>query len=290
MKENENLISVIIISYDGIDYIKDCISSVIDSLESTAFEVIVVDNGSTDGTVELIKDKYPQVHQINNESNPGFARAVNQGLETAEGEFILILNQDTKIINRAIPKLAERMKQDNQIGTIGPKFISPEGTLQKSARSFPRYRDLFYEFSGLTYLFPESKIYSNWKMGWFDHQTEKTVDQPMGAALMIRRRVFVKVGYFDTNFPLFFNDVDYCRRVKQAGYENLYYPEAVVIHHVGASTRKRKAAMIMESHWAMYKYFRKYDRNLLTRPVLYFWGALLFVSACVRAVFSRFER
>ncbi len=289
MKKNENLISVIIISYDGIDFINDCISSVIDSLESTAFEVIVVDNGSVDGSVELIRDKYPQVRVIKNESNLGFARAVNQGLEIARGEFILILNQDTKIMNKAIPKLAVGMKRDSKIGTIGPKFISSDGTLQNSARSFPRYRDLFYVFSGLACLFPESKIFSNWKMGWFDHQTEKTIDQPIGAALMIRREVFMKVGYFDTNFPLFFNDVDYCRRVKQAGYENLYYPEAVVMHHVGASTGKRKAAMIMESHRAMYKYFRKYNRNLFTRPILYFWGALLFVSACIRAVFSRFK-
>ena len=285
MKEEEYLISVIIISYDGIDFIDDCISSVIDSLENTAFELVDVDNGSVDGTVEMLREKYPQVHLICNKSNLGFARAVNQGLEIAKGQFVLLLNQDTKIINNAITKLAGRMKSDMKIGTIGPKFISPEGALRKSARSFPRYRDLFFEFSGLAYLFPKSKMFSNWKLGWFDHQTEKKVDQPMGAALMIRRDVIEKVGYFDTNFPLFFNDVDYCRRVKRAGYENLYYPEAVAIHHVGGSTQKRKAAKIMQSHRAMYVYFKKYNKNPLTLPFLYFWGAALFVSARIRVVF-----
>jgi GT2 family glycosyltransferase len=290
MNDTENLISVIIISYDGIDYIGDCLSSVIKSLEGAASEVIVVDNGSKDGTVELIKETYSRVHIICNKSNLGFARAVNQGLEIAQGQFVLLLNQDTKIVNKAISKLAEGMKKDKKIGTIGPKFIGPDGSIQKSARSFPRYRDLFYEFSGLAYVLPKSKLFSNWKMGWFDHLSEKKVDQPMGAALMIRREVIEKVGHFDTRFPLFFNDVDYCRRVVWAGYENLYYPEAVVMHHVGGSTRKRKAAMIVQSHKAMYEYFKKYNKNLFSRPVLYLSGAALFVSACLRVLYSRITK
>lgn len=290
MNDTGNPISVIIISYDGIDYIDNCLSSVIKSLEGIASEVIVVDNGSVDGTVKIIEEKYPQVYLICNKYNLGFAQAVNQGLEIAKGQFVLLLNQDTKIINKAILKLAERMEVDPKIGTIGPKFVGPDGTVQESARSFPRYRDLFFEFSGLAYVFPKSKLFSNWKMGWFDHLREEKVDQPMGAALMIRRDVIEKVGHFDTRFPLFFNDVDYCRRVVRAGYENLYYPEAVVMHHVGGSTRKRKTAMIMKSHKAMYEYFKKYNKNLFSRPILYFWGAALFVSACLRVVFACFTK
>ena len=156
MKKSNDLISVIIISFNGIDYIDDCLSSTTDSLKDTDFEIIVIDNNSTDGTVGFINRHYPQVHLIPNSSNLGFARAVNQGLKIARGQFILILNQDTKIINRAIPMLAEKMKNDNRIGAIGPKFISPDGRLQKSTRSFPRYRDLFFELTGLAYLFPKN--------------------------------------------------------------------------------------------------------------------------------------
>ncbi len=287
MKNSDCFISVIIISYDGIDYIDDCISSLIESLGDIDCEIIDIDNGSQDGTVESIKNRYPSVHLIENKSNLGFAEAVNQGLEIAGGEYILILNQDTKIIDDAIIKLAERMKEDANIGAIGPKFINPDGTTQKSARAFPRYRDLFYQFTGLVYIFPNSKIFSQWKMGWFDHETERAVDQPMGAALMIRREILNKIGFLDTGFPIFFNDVDYCRRIKEAGYFNRYYPEAVIMHYVGTSTRKRKASMIMQSHKAMYKYFRKYNTSLLTRPLLYFWGAALFITACFRAFFSK---
>jgi len=287
MTNNEQKISVVIISYNGIDYIDDCIASVIVSLENTNYEIIDIDNGSKDGTVELIKEKYPSVHLIENKSNLGFAKAVNQGLKQATGDYILLLNQDTKIIDRAIPKLAERIQQDNNIGCIGPMFVNPDGTAQKSARTFPRYRDLFYEFSGLAYLFPHSKIFSRWKMGWFDHKSELNVDQPMGAALMIRRKVIENVGFFDEDYPIFFNDVDYCRRILKAGYTNLYYPEAVIMHHVGTSTRKRKAAMIMESHRSMYNYFRKYNINLFSRPLLYFWGGVLYITGRIRVLYSR---
>lgn len=286
MKRIERRISVVVISYNGIEFIDDCLSTTVSSLAGTASEVIVIDNASSDGTVELIKNKYPQMMLIQNENNLGFARAVNQGFEQAAGEYILILNQDTKIIGDAISRLADRMEYNQAIGTIGPKFVGFDGRLQKSIRAFPQYRDLFFEFTGLSYVFPKSKIFGNWKMGWFDHLTEMEVDQPMGAALMIRRQMLDRVGGFDESFGIFFNDVDFCRRVKEAGYVNLYYPEAVVAHFVGGSTRKRRAPMIIESHRSMYRYFAKYARKTGSRALLYFWGAILYVTAVVRALFS----
>ena len=123
-------------------------------------------------------------------------------------------------------------------------------------------------------------------MGWFDHLTEMEVDQPMGAALMVRRELIDEVGGFDESFGIFFNDVDFCRRVKEAGYVNLYYPEAAVAHFVGGSTRKRRPRMIIESHRSMYRYFSKYARKTGTRLPLYFWGAILYVAGLVRALFS----
>jgi GT2 family glycosyltransferase len=286
MKQPDCRISVVVISYNGIEFIDDCLSSTVSSLAGEASEIIVIDNASSDGTVELIKGKYPQVTLIQNESNLGFARAVNQGFERTTAEYILILNQDTKIIADAISKLAERMELDPRIGTIGPKFVGFDGRLQKSARAFPRYRDLLFEFTGLSYLFPKSKTFNNWKMGWFDHLSEMEVDQPMGAALMVRRELLDKAGGFDESFGIFFNDVDFCRRIKEAGYVNLYYPEAVVAHFVGGSTRKKRARMIIESHRSMYRYFAKYAGKTGARLPLYFWGAILYVSGLIRALFS----
>jgi len=287
MNPSDCHISVVVIGFNGREFIHDCLATTFASLADNRAEVIVIDNGSTDGTPELIARHFPDACLIRNDHNTGFAAAVNKGLAEARGEYILILNQDTRIIADAVDKLAARMKRDNAIGTIGPKFIGFDGRLQKSARAFPRYRDLFFEFTGLTRLFPESKLFSRWKMGWFDHLTEKPVDQPMGAALMIRRSVVDEIGGFDENFPIFFNDVDFCRRVKGRGYVNLYYPEAVIEHFLGGSTRKMKAPMIIESHRAMYRYFRKYNRSLTGRPVLYFWGMILFLTARVRAFLAR---
>ena len=104
---------------------------------------------------------------------------------------------------------------------------------------------------------------------------------------MMRREVVDKVGLFDESFGIFFNDVDYCRRVIEGGYKNLYYPEAVIEHYVGGSTRRRKARMIIESHRAMYRYFRKYNKSIGSLPALYFWGAVLYVTAYIRAAFSK---
>jgi GT2 family glycosyltransferase len=280
-------VSVVIISFNGIEFIDGCVASVLKSIEGVSGEVIIVDNGSVDGTVELIKKKYPSVRWIQNEKNLGFARAVNQGLGRAAGEFILLLNQDTRIRGRAIPLMMARLKKDKQVGLIGPKFVGFDGRLQQSCRAFPRYRDLFYEMTGLSYLFPRSKIFSQWKMGWFDHQSERAVDQPMGAAIMIKREALQRIGLMDESFGMFFNDVDFCRRIISAGFTNLYYPEAVVEHFVGGSTRRVKPKMIIESHRSMYRYFRKYNRGIWSLPGLYFWGMMLYLSAIVRAGFYR---
>jgi len=287
MNSSDIEISVVLISYNGKEFIDDCMRTTVESLKRVNSEIIVVDNASSDGTIDILETKYPQARLIKNNSNLGFAPAVNQGLETATGEFILLLNQDTRIVGEAIPMLARKMKESNRIGTIGPKFIGFDGKLQHSARALPRYRDLFFQFTGLSYLFPHSKILSNWKMGWFDHTTMMEVDQPMGAALMTRRDVIEKTGLFDESFRIFFNDVDFCRRVKEAGYANIYYPEAVVEHFVGGSTRRKKARMIIESHRAMYQYFKKYNKSVFSLPLLYFWGGILLITAIVRAAISK---
>lgn len=280
-------ISVVLISYNGREFINDCLMTTIESLKGVSSEIIVIDNASSDETIEIMESNFPEARIVKNGTNLGFAKAVNQGFDEAGGEYVFLLNQDTKIVGDAIQRLMQKMASDSRIGTIGPKFIGFDGKLQHSARAFPRYRDLLYEFTGLSYLFRRSKIFAAWKMGWFDHLTEREVDQPMGAALLIRRSVIDKVGRFDESFGIFFNDVDFCRRVREAGYVNLYYPEAVVEHFVGGSTRKNKARMILESHRAMYKYFKKYTKTPPGIPLLWFWGGVLYITAIIRAVINK---
>lgn len=288
MSHESIYISVVVISFNGLEFIEDCLTTVVKSLQDVSSEIIVIDNASGDGTVDIINSRFSNIKLIQNKTNLGFARAVNQGFDHARGEYILLLNQDTKIVDDAVVRLANRMKKDGSIGTIGPKFIGFDGKLQKSGRAFPKYRDLLWEFTGLSRLFPGSKIFSNWKLGWFDHLTERAIDQPMGAALMVNRRALDKVGPFDESFGIFFNDVDYCRRMIENGYNNLYYPEAIIMHYVGGSTEKRKAKMILESHRAMFKYFKKYNRGALKLPGLYLCGMILYAAAIIRAALAAF--
>lgn len=287
MNSEKYFISVIVISFNGMEFIDDCLTTVLTSLESVDSEIIVIDNRSQDGTVELIEDKFPMVRLIKNGSNLGFARAANQGFNMSRGEYILLLNQDTRIQNQAIVKLAERIKSDSHIGTIGPKFVDFSGRLQKTCRSFPRYRDLIYAITGLSRLFSHSRVFSHWKMGWFDHESEREVDQPMGAALMIRQNVLQRLGGFDESFKIFFNDVDFCRRVREAGYVNLYYPWAVIEHFYGGTIRKMKGRMVREWHRSIFRYFRKYSRSLMSRLLLAFWGPVIFFSGFIRAAYYR---
>lgn len=291
MKKENRRVSVAVISFNGLEFIDDCLKTTFESLKGIDAEVIVIDNGSVDGTVELIETGYPAVKLLKNENNLGFARAVNQGFDAAIGKYIFLLNQDTRIVGNTIERLAGKLESDTRIGTVGPKFVDFDGRLQQSARAFPRYRDLVFEFTGLSYLFPKSRFFSRWKMGWFDHLSEREVDQPMGAALMVRSELLESIGGLDESFGIFFNDVDFCRRVKDSGFLNLYHPEAVVAHYVGGSTRKNKARMVFESHRSMFRYFRKYNRGILKQPPLYFWGVVLFITACLRAAVIRiFEK
>ena len=276
-------VSVIIITYNGIRFIENCVSSVLSSCERMSAEIVVVDNCSVDSTVALVEQKFPAVKIIKNAANYGFARAANQGFEDSKGEFILLLNQDTRVEGNAIPNLVSRLKENPRIGIIGPKFIGFDGKLQWSCRAFPRYRDVFYELTGLSYIFSHSRIFSYWKMGWFDHETEMSVDQPMGAAMMFRRTLLKRIGALDESFPIFFNDVDFCRRAMDHGYINLYFPAAVVEHYIGGTTRKMKPKMILESHRSMFRYFRKYNKTILSTPGLYLTGLALFISGLFRA-------
>ena len=288
--KNKKYISVVVISFNGMEFIEDCLTTAQTSLYIFDLQILVIDNGSTDGTVEFIENKFPNIQLIKNNENLGFARAVNQGFEKALGEYILILNQDTRIRDNAIVKLADRMKTDSNIGTIGPKFIGFDGQLQKACRAFPKYRDLIFTFLGLSRLFPKSKCFSSWKMGWFDHLNESEVDQPMGAALMVNRVVLDKIGGFDERFRIFFNDVDFCRRVRKAGYINLYYPSAVIEHYYGGTIRKIKPQMVLEWHRAIAEYFIKYSRSRPSKIIALFWKIFLILLSYPRALYYKIVR
>lgn len=269
--------SAIIILWNGRRFVEELLVTLEENLRDLSHEIIVVDNGSHDGSVEYIEAHHPGCRIIRNGVNLGFARAVNIGIEAARGEYLYILNQDLRFNPGATHALLDRLRQDVSIGFIGPKFQYFDGPTQRSVRSFPSYKHVLYRALFLDRLFPRSAEFASWRMGHFDHEHEAFVDQPMGAVMLVPRRVVEKIGLMDERFPILFNDVDWCRRMHEAGYKLLYYPGAVVEHYVGASTSTMPTRIRIISHTAMYRYLRKYARPY-EYPLLWLCGLILMAS------------
>ncbi|RMF58121.1 MAG: glycosyltransferase family 2 protein, partial [Calditrichaeota bacterium] len=218
----------------------------------------------------------------------GFTRALNQGLARSRGEYILVLNPDTVLQPGCLTVLLGVLAERERVGVVAPQLLNPDGTVQPSCRRFPRYRDVLFEASGLSRAFSGSRVFNGWKMGDFDHTTGRGVDQPQGACLLFHRSVLTKVGLWDEGFPMFFSDVDWCRRVKHQGYEIWFEPTARVVHLQGRSIFQHRPRMIWSSHCSFYRYFKKYDG---ISPANVLVGAVLFFSAIVRvawhALFGR---
>jgi len=266
-------ISIVIVTWNSQDYIHPCLDSLFP--QDQDLEVIAIDNGSRDSTLNALREYGIRIKVVENQSNLGFARAVNQGLKLAAGEYILLLNPDTVLTPGALQIMAGFLNEHPQVWALGPQLLNPDGSVQRSCRQFPDGRIMFYEFTGLSKLFPKNKIFGRWRMGYFDHQTPAQVDQPMGACLMIREEVLEKVGLLDEeNFPMFFNEVDWCLRIRRAGGQLYFLPQAKVYHHHGASTRRVKRAMIISSHQSMIRYFAKHYPHRLSTLLVRIMGRL----------------
>jgi GT2 family glycosyltransferase len=280
-------VSIIIVTWNSQEFIRNCLDSIFLSQSNLTLEIIVVDNGSSDHTTKIVEEFYPQVNLIQNKKNLGYAKANNQGIEKVRGEYILLLNPDTQVLEDALSWMYEFMEENPKIGALGPKLLNPDKSVQASCGEFPTFSTLVWEFSGLSRLFPKSKIFGRWKMGYFDFNETREVDQPMGSCLMLRRETLDDVGIFDENFGMFFNDVDLCFAIRKRGWKIYFYPKAKVIHHKGASTKKVKAKMIWLSHLAFYKFFKKYKTGLVNRLLLFIFLIPLISSAWVRILFFR---
>ncbi|HEX9654640.1 MAG TPA: glycosyltransferase family 2 protein [bacterium] len=257
-------LSVVIVTFNNKSEIGGCLSALLEELQGSRWQLTVIDNCSEDGTRKILEEIFPKIlncelELICNDDNIQFTRALNQGLKKSAGDYILILNPDTRVRRSSIGILKKSLRDNPHVGVTAPQLLNANGAVQPSCRRFPRRRDVLFEVTGLSRLFKRSKVFNCWKMGDFDHLERRYVDQPQGACLFCRRDVLEVVGLWDEGFPMFFSDVDWCRRVKSAGYEILFEPAAKVVHHKGASVYQRRPAMIWSSHRSFYRYFIKHD-------------------------------
>jgi GT2 family glycosyltransferase len=281
------IVSVVIVTWNSREFVRNCLDSVLAANSSCNTRVIVVDNASSDDTPRIVRGSYPQVTLIENKQNLGYAKANNQGIEKVRGEYILLLNPDTQLLENSLASMLKFMEENPQIGALGPKLLNPDRTSQPSCREFPTFSTLFWEFSGLSRLFPKSRVFGRWRMGYFAFDQKREVDQPMGSCLMVRTEALKEVGTFDEEFPMFFNDVDLCYRIKQGGWKIYFFPDAQVIHCRGASTRKAKRRMIWLSHLAFYRFFNKHKTGFPDKILLYLFCVPLFLFALPRILLKK---
>jgi N-acetylglucosaminyl-diphospho-decaprenol L-rhamnosyltransferase len=260
-------LSICIVNWNTRDYLKACLASIDAHPPHSSFEIIVVDNASRDGSEVMVRERFPHVRLIANSENRNYAAGNNQALQAAQGEFQLLLNPDTEVYENSLDRAVAFFQSHPEAGAIGALQRFPNGEIQPSVRAFPYPLLLFFEMAGLSKLFPRHPLFAGYRMGTFRYDLVQEVDQPMGTFLMVRRDVIEQVGLLDENFPLFFNDVDWCYRIRQADWKIYFVPEVVILHHGGAGTRQIRRAAIRESHRALERFYRKHFRKRVPAPV-----------------------
>ena len=275
---------VVIVAYNSADVIGPCLES-LKTASRVPVHIVVVDNASTDGTAEVVAQNFPAVTLIRNAANRYYAAANNQGAEHAGGENILLLNPDVVLPVEAIDAMTRILHEQPRCAAVAPMLIDPAGHRQRSLRELPGLDTLWYDLLGLAFLLSQSRRFGRWRMGYFDGKSAIDVQQPMASCLLIRQQAIAELGLFDKRYPMFFNDVDWCRRAHDAGWTIRYVPNVQVRHVGGASTRQRKVKMIWMSHAAYYRYLRQYNcRGGWRRPALWLTAPFLWGAAILRTI------
>jgi len=251
-------LSIIIVSWNVCTVVVQCIRSIIENPSSCSYEIILVDNHSSDETVSSVRSKFSEVTVIENEENIGFARANNQGVKSAKGEYLFFLNPDTIMHSGTLEYLIDFMDNNKDVGMCGPKLLNDDGSIQRSVRRFPSYRGALYRFTFLRYFKIFKNSYQSWLMRDFDYQSQRDVDQLMGAALLVRKSIIEKQGGFDERYFMYYEEVDLCYRIKQNGWRIVYLPQACITHLGGRSSQQVPAAKRIMMLKSMLKFFRKH--------------------------------
>ena len=260
-------LSVVIINWNTSDYLARCLESIRANPAPGELEVIVVDNASSDASAQMVRERFGEATLIENPENLGYAEANNRGLSASRGEYILLLNPDAEVKPGTLDTLLAFGRSHPDAAAVGCRLVGPDGGIQRSCRSFPKPLGVLFEYTRLSYLFPRSRLFGSYRMTYFDYSHDAEVDQPMASCLLISRKAWDEVGKFDQDFPIFFNEVDWCYRAKQMGWKVYFTAGAEVLHHGGASTRQVKLQMVRESHRALRGFYEKHYRGRLPAPV-----------------------
>ncbi|MFQ5676948.1 MAG: glycosyltransferase, partial [bacterium] len=269
------------------DFLEQCLISVGKALRGVQGEILVVDNFSSDGSADLVREKFPSVKLIVNPKNLGFARASNQGIALARGEYIALLNPDTIVQEDTFSKMVAFLNDHPETGMLGCKILNPDGSLQLACRrSFPTPWVAFTKLSGLSRVFPKSKFFGRYNLTYLDPDASYEVDAISGSFMMIRRKVLEDVGTLDEAFFMYGEDLDWCFRIREKGWQVSYFPATQIIHFKGESSKRAQFDSLRQFYQAMALFARKHFRRKyllmpywLLRAAIWFRAGVSFVSS-----------
>ncbi|HUV35694.1 MAG TPA: glycosyltransferase [Patescibacteria group bacterium] len=254
-------VSIVIVTHNSLAPVVDCLSSLRDHPPSVPHEIIVIDNASTDGTCEAVAERFDTVRLVANEENVGYSRGVNQGIRLSTGRMILVLNPDIIVNEASVDRLLAFMDRTPYAGIAGAKLVYPDGRLQYSCRSFYTMQALLLRRTFLGKLFPRARALREHLLIDYDHVTPRRVDWVLGACMMVRREAVERVGRMDERFFLYFEDIDWCYRMKQQGWNVYYVPDSVMIHRYERSSAKSILRKPFIIHMlSLLRYYEKWNK------------------------------
>ena len=252
-------LSIVIVNYNVRYFLEQCLHSVQNACRGLEAEIFVVDNDSVDGSVKMVREKFPEVRLIENKDNKGFSSANNQAIKKSEGEYILLLNPDTLVEDDTLRKVVDFMDNHPDAGGLGVKMLDGKGKfLPESKRGLPTPVVAFFKVFGFSALFPKSKLFSTYHLGYLDKNSTHVVDILAGAFMLLRKKVLDKTGLLDEAFFMYGEDIDLSYRITQAGYKNYYYPGTRIIHYKGESTKKSSLNYVFLFYNAMIVFAKKH--------------------------------
>jgi GT2 family glycosyltransferase len=233
-------------------------------------EIIVVDNASDDGSAEMVRAEFPYVHLVVNDKNLGFTVANNQGLALGRGRYLLLLNPDTEVVDDALTTMVGYMDDHPQFGALGPQLRYPDGSLQSSRRRFPTLMTALVESTVVQEWWSDNRVLCHYYMSDTPADAVQAVDWVVGACLLVRRRAYEQIGGLDEGFFMYSEELDWCRRIKDAGWAVAYLPIATVIHHEGKSSEQVVPARHIHFQSSKVRYFRKHHGPLQAEVLRWF--------------------
>lgn len=255
MERNE--LVIVVVNWNQRELTCNCLRSIFDNPPSCSYQVVLVDNASTDGSVAEVRALYPQVMVLENDNNIGLVKANNLAVRSTDSEFIVFMNNDTIIKPLCFDTLVTFMREHHNAGIAGARMYYGDGTLQMSCFSFPTIMNTLYESLGLTSLFPRSRLFGQYEMTWWDHEQVRLVDWVSTACYIIRRDAFNKAGMLDEWFFVYNDDIDMGYKMRRLGYEVYYLPQAELLHLSGRNVTAISERKIRESVLSLRYVMRK---------------------------------